>query len=828
MRKDVALALRTLGKTPSFTITALLSLALGIGATTAVFSLLDQVVFRSLPVRDPQGLVVFHRDFKPQGTNNSDSSESVFSFPMYRELRDHDPAFSGIIARSSARVAMSYRAGAEPASAEIVSGNFFEVLGIGAAMGRVFAPGDDGTSGAHPVIVLSHGYWTTHFAGDPAILNQTVLINGHPMTVIGVADQSFSGVRPGATPDLYVPIAMQKAVRPTWDALDDPTFRWLNLFARLNSGFTPRQAQSATDVVYRQALESELARSPRSAGSKGADAFLNHRVQLHPAAQGIGQLRSEWEEPLVVVMAMVGFVLLIACANIAALLLTRAAGRQREIAIRLAIGATRGLLVKQLLTEVLVLFLLAGALGLLTAYGLTAALLHALPSGFGGNWLTAGIDFRLLGFTMVVSAGCGLLFGLTPALHSTNLQLSETLKNRATQLTAGGASRFRAVMVAGQLALSLILLMGAALFASSLYRLAQVDLGFRAERLLTVSVDATVTRPDRAAASAFYRDLEQRLNAMGNVAGVGASDTGPFSGSDRGSNITVEGYRTRDGEDSGALTSAVSPGYFHAMGIQLLAGRDLTERDDAGAPKVALVNQAFAKRYFGSGSPIGRRFMIGASNQRPFDHEIVGVVADFQKDVRQPARETIYRAYAQDSPERLTFYLRTIGDSNLGSDIRKLVQSMDPGVPVGDPQPMTLLIRNSIYTDRLIAILAAAFGVLATLLAGIGLYGVAAHMVARRRAEIGVRMAMGALPADIIGLILRQAGVTVIAGIAIGAMGALALGRLAQSQLFGVQPADPGMLAAAVGVLSVAALAASFLPAWRASRIDPLTALRHE
>ena len=826
--KDVALAFRTLRKTPSFTITALLSLALGIGATSAIFSLLDQVVFRSLPVRDPQQMVVLHRDFTPLGTSNSDSRESVFSFPMYRELRDHDPAFSGIIARSSAPVAMSYRAGAEPASAEIVSGNFFQVLGIGAAAGRVFTADDDRTPGTAPVVVFSHSYWTTHFASDPAILNQTIAINGHPMTVIGVADEHFNGVKPGATPDLYVPIAMQKAVRPTWDALDDPTFRWLNLFARLKPGFTPRQAQSATDVVYRQILESELARSPHAGGPKGADAFLNHRVQLRPAAQGINQLRSEWEEPLVVVMAMVGFVLLIACANIAALLLTRAAGRQREMAIRLALGASRGVLVKQLLTEGLVLFLLAGALGLLTAYGLSTAFLHALPRGFGGNWLTASIDLRLLGFTMAVSAACGLLFGLTPALQSTKPRLSETLKDRAVQVAGGGTTRFRAVMVSGQIALSLILLVGAALFASSLYRLAQVELGFRAERLLTVSVDATVTRPNRAAAAAFYRELEQRLSTMANVVSVGASDTGPFAGSERGSNITVEGYHSADGKDAGALMSAVSPGYFRALGIPLRSGRELTERDDEGAPKVAVVNEAFAKRYFGPENPIGRRFMIGASNQRPFDHEIVGVVADFQKDVRQPAKENIYRPYTQEEPLRLTYYVRTAGDSNLGSDIRKLVQSMDPGVPVGDPQPMTLLIRNSIYTDRLIAILAAAFGVLATLLAAIGLYGVAAHTVARRRGEIGVRMAMGALPADIVGMILKQSGMTVIAGIVIGTAGALGLGRLIQSRLFGVQPADPGMLAAAAGVLSVAALAASFLPAWRASRIDPLIALRHE
>jgi predicted permease len=775
-------------------------------------------------------LVVLHRDFKAQGTNSSDNSESVFSYPMYRELRDHDEAFSGVIARSSARVAVSKPAGAESASAEVVSGNFFEVLEVRAALGRVFTADDDRLAGAHPVVVLGHGYWTTHFAGDLAILNQAILINGHPMTVIGVANTAFDGVRPGSTPDLYVPIAMQKVVRPTLDLLDDPTFRWLNLFARLKPGVTPQQAQAATDVVYRHILESELARSSSAAGPSGRDAFLNHRVQLRAAAQGISELRSQWQEPLAVVMAIVAFVLLIACANVAALLLARAADRQREIAIRLAMGATRAALVKQLLTEGLVLFVFAGALGLLVAYGLSTALLRALPHGSGGDWLTASLNLRVLGFSLAVSVGCGLLFGLTPALQSTKPELSATLKDRAAQIAAGGLARFRSVMTAGQIALSLILLTGAALFATSLFRLTQVDLGFRTGHLLAVSVDATLSRTNPASASAFYRELDQRLSALGNVAGVGASDTGPFSDSERGSNITVEGYRVAENESTGALVSAVSPGFFRALGVPLRAGRELTDHDGEGAAQTVLVNEAFAKHYFGSDNPIGRRFMFGASNQRPFDQEIVGVVADFRNGARRPPAESVYIPYARDRPApRLTFYLRTTGsESALAGEVRKLVRSMDPGVPVGDPAPMRNLIRDSIYVDRLIAILAAAFGMLATVLAAIGLYGVVAYTIALRTGEIGVRMALGALPGNILRMFLKQTSVTIVTGLVIGGAGALALSRLVQSRLFGIEAMDPAMLLAAGAALTLVALVAVFFPARRASRIDPLRALKYE
>jgi len=829
MWRDIRFSLRTLRRNPVFTIAAVLTLALGLGATTAIFSLFDQVVLRFLPVREPQQLVLLHREYQPEGSSTADNTESVFSYPMYRQLRDRDPAFQGVVARTGFRVAVLHGGGTEPAAAEVVSGNFFQALGVPAEVGRVLNPADDGAPGAHPVIVLGHGYWSTRFGGDPAIVNQTVTVNGHPMVVVGVAAAGFQGIRPGSTPDLYVPIAMQKAVRPTWDALEDPLFRWLNVFARLKPGLALRQAQAATDVTYHAILESEVAHLPATIPAADRDKYLHHQVELRPAAQGISGLRTQWEKPLVAVLAMVGLVLLIACANVAGLLLARSAGRQREIAIRLALGATRQALTKQLLIEGLILSLVSAIFGLAIAHWTSVALLRVLPRGFGGNWLSAGVDLRMLGFSLALAAGCGLLFGMVPSLQ-TQSSIGRSLKSQAAQIASGGQARFRKAMVAGQVAFSLILLVGAGLFAESLFRLMSLDLGFRSERLLTFTVDATVSRPQLAAAVEFYRDLQDRMASIPGVVGVAASDSGPFAGSDRSGNITIEGYRAKENEYVGAEHTAVSAGFFRALNIPMRAGREFEDRDRAAAPKVVMVNEAFVKRYFGSQNPLGRRLMFGSSDKRVPDLEIVGIVTDSHKDIRKAPVETIYLPYAQvTEPDRLMYYVRNTGnETRIAPDIRRLIRSLDSKVPMSDPQSMTVLVRNSVYADRLTAFLSIAFGVLATVLAAIGLYGVVAYVVTRRTGEIGLRMALGALPGDILRLILREAGSMVAGGLVIGLAGALVLGRLVESQLFGIRSADPAMFGGAAALLALVAFAAALLPAWRASRVDPLSALKYE
>ena len=831
MRKDLVFSLRTLRHSPMFTVVAVLSLALGIGANTAIFSLLNQVALRSLPVRDPERLVLLHTEYQAPGSSTSDNFESVFSNPMYHQLRDRDPAFANTIARSAARVAMAYAGNTDSATAEIVSGNFFVSLGVSAALGRVLLPDDDGAPGAHPVVVLGHAFWSSRFGRSPDILNQKIAINGQPMVVVGVAAASFNGITPGSTPDLYVPIAMKRTVTPTWDGLEDPRTRWMNIFARLKPGMTMPKAQAATDVVYRSILENELAGAGRMRSDRDRDEFLNHRVELRPAAQGINGLRRDWEKPLDALMAMVGLVLLIACANVASLMLARAGSRRREIAIRLAMGAGRLALVRQLLLEGIVLALAGGALGLLVASWTTDGLIRLLPGSFAGNWLTAAIDFRLLSFTLMLSVASGIAFALIPALQATRQDIAETLKNQASSTaSAGGTARFRKIIVTAQVALSLLLLVGAGLFTTSLIHLMHVDLGFRTEHLLMFSLDATTSRRELTEALAFYKNFQDRLAAAGDVRAIAAADNGPFSGSNSGSNITVEGYHPKEDEVVGSSRVAVNPGYFRAMGIPLLAGREFTDRDNASAPKAVVVNEAFVKRYFAGRDPVGRRLMFGASNKPVLDREIVGVAADVRSDVKKPAKETIFTPYLQwDRPARLTFYVRASGDEDrLATTVRQLVRSLDANVPVRNVKPVIVQVEESIYSDRLIAMLSVAFGVLATLLAALGLYGVVAYAVARRTPEIGMRIALGAVPADVIRMVLLDAGRTAGAGIAIGLLGSWLLSRYVQSQLFAVEASDPAVFAGAAAMLAVVAMAAAFVLGRRAARIDPLAALKYE
>jgi predicted permease len=829
MWKDLVFSLRTLRRNPLFSTVAVLSLALGIGANTAIFSLLDQVTLRSLPVNDPQRLVVLHTEYNAPGSSTSDSNEAVFSYPMYRDLRDRDPGFSGVIARMGAGVTLARQGAAEQASAEMVSGNFFQVLGVGAAIGRVLTPQDDGAPGANPLIVLSHTYWSAKCGSNPAIVNQTLTLNGNPMVVIGVVDARFHGVRPGDTPDLYVPLSIQKAVRPTWDAMEDRKFRWLNIFARLKPGLTASQAQAATDVTYHAILEEELPKTGLR-DDKDRAQFLNHRAQLKPAAQGINGLGDQFGKPLQVLMAMVGLVLLIACANVANLMLARAAGRQREIAIRLALGAGRARLLRQLLAEGLLVATAGAALGLLVAHWSMIALLRLLPKDFAGPWLTAELSVPLLLFTLAVALACGVLFSLVPALQATRPNLAGAMNNRAASTLSGGAARFRASLVVAQMSLSLLLVVGAGLFTGSLINLTKVNLGFHTERLLMFNVNATATRPQLESAVSFYRDLEQRLGTLGGVVGVAAAADGPFGGGTTGGNLTIEGYQAKADEYVGSSQIAVSPGFFRAMGIPLRAGREFSERDDQGAPKVVVVNETFARKYFAGRNPVGGHLMVGGSNHPVFDHEIVGVAADTHISVRDKPKETFYLPYAQwNRPGRLVYYVRTAGDvGGLASTIRQVIRAADPNVPMGELKPVEVHIQDDIYTDRLIAMLSAAFGLLATLLAAIGLYGVIAHAVTRRTAEIGVRMALGAQPAVVLRMILLEAGRMAVLGIAIGLIAAVLVSRYVESQLYGMKASDPAVFAAGAVLLAIVAVAAALVPGWRASRIEPVAALKYE
>ncbi len=829
--RDISFTGRVLRKSPGYAFVAVFSLALGIGANTAIFSLVNQVMLRRLPVRDPAHLVALHSEDGIDGTAVKDNYESVFSYPMYRSLSADGRAFRGMVARAGASVTLLYQGNAESAGAELVSGNFFEMLGVRAAAGRLLTPADDDAPMAHPVVVLNHSYWVKRFAASPSVINQTIHLNGFPMTVVGVSAAGFDGILPGNTPDIFVPLTMLGAAKPTWKALDDPSFRWLTLVARTNLGMSWEKAQAAARVAYRDALAAELVRPGFKASESDRKAYRDARLELRGATQGINELRKSNQGPLLALSAMVGLVLLIACANVASLTIARATARQRELRIRLAIGARRSDLIRQLVLEGLMLAMAGGALGLLVADWTMRALLRMMPQDFAGDWVTGGLNPWLLAFTFAVALLSGLLFSLVPALQATRPDLASVLRCGAATAAPGGAVWLRKCVVTAQVALSLILVVAAGLFGNTLFNIARINLGFRPQNLLTFKVDASRSRPHMAESTAYYVDLTRRIAAIPGVTGVGASDGGPFSNSRHDGNITLEGYHPPKPEDAvDTQMIAVTPGFFAALGIPLRAGREFGERDGAGAPKVVVVNEAFVKRYCKGRNPLGLHMMLGGGSHPVLDHEIVGVAGDSRASSREPANEALYYPFSQsDKPDRLMFYVRSAGDaSGLGNSIRAAAREADANVPLYSMFPITLRIADSIYGERLLAMLSIAFGALATLLAALGLYGIVAFTVARRTAEIGLRMALGAQPGDMLRMVVMEAARLALAGIAIGSAGALALSRLVQAQLFGVKAADPLILTGAAALLALVALGAALAPGLRAARIDPMLALKYE
>jgi predicted permease len=736
-----------------------------------------------------------------------------------------------VIARAGAAVTILYQGNAESVNADLVPGNFFGVLGVRAAAGRLFVPADDDAPMAHPVIVLSHSYWVKRFAASPAVINHTIHLNGFPMTVIGVPAAGFNGIFPGNMPDVYVPITMLAAAKPTWKALDDPTFRWLNIMARTAPGMRMQRAQAAAQVAYRAALDAELTRPGFHANAFDKKAYSGAHLELRAAGQGINELRKKNQGPLLALSAMVGLVLLIACANVASLTIARATARQRELRIRLAIGARRWDLIRQLLLEGLTLAIAGGAFGLLVADWTTRTLLRMLPQDLAGDWVTAGLNPRLLAFTFATALLSGLLFSLVPALQATRPDLAGALRCGAATAAPTGAVWLRKCVVTAQVALSLVLVVAAGLFGSTLFNIARIDLGFRPQNLLTFKVDASRSRPHMADTVAYYTDLQRRIATIPGVTGVGAANGGPFSNSNQYNNITLEGYQPpKPGDEIDVPASGVSPGFLAALGIPLRAGREFTERDDASARKVVMVNEAFAKHYCSGRNPIGLHLLFGAGSHPVLDREIVGVLGDTRPNSHEPARDDVYCPFSQGTePSRMMFYVRSAGDASaLGPFIRAAARAVDANVPLYYMVPITLRIDNSIYVERLLAVLSVAFGALATLLAALGLYGIVAYTVARRTAEIGLRMALGALPGDVLGMVVMEAARLALAGIAIGSAAALALSRFVQSQLFGVKAADPIILTCAAALLALVALGAALVPGRRAAHIDPVSALKYE
>ncbi len=822
--KDLRYAFRMLGKNPGFSLLVVVTLGLGIGANTAIFTLLDQVLLRLLPVTRAEELVLLDGAGANMGAFFADQA---FSYPMYRDFRDKNEVFAGVLARYPVPVSLEHEGQTERVQGEIVSGNFFDVLGIRAAAGRTLRPEDDRQPDESPVVVLDHGYWQRRFGADPRIVGEVLKLNGHAFTIVGVAAPRFRGVEVGSPPDLYVPLMMKAAITPTWNQLENRRFMWLNVMARLKPGVSRVQAAAGLQVLYRQINEQELTEMP-DAPARFRERFLAKQIQVLPGFRGLSQLRQQFTTPLLVLTGMVGLVLLIACANVANLLLARAASREREIAVRLALGARRGHIVRQLLVESLLLAVLGGATGLVLSAWVGEALLRALPFEQAGRSLSGAPDGRVLLFTLAVSLATGLVFGLVPAWQATRPQLTSALKEESGVVSASSHVRFRKGLVVAQVALSLLLLIGAGLFARSLYNLRALDPGFAAERLLTLAVDPSLKGYKPEPMHRFFRELQERFGAIPTVTAASFAAEPIMADSRNIRTTNVLGYPTKEGEDTNLEVNQVGPGYFATMQIPMLAGREFDPRDVLGAPRVAVVNETMARYFFGKESPIGHRLGFGRGDR---DYEIVGVMKDGKSySLRDKPQRFVYTSYLQDdNPSAATFYVRTAGRPDaVSAALRSVVREVDAALPVFRMRTMEAQVDDSLFFDRMVAALSAAFGLLATLLAAVGLYGVMSYTVLRRTREIGIRMALGAERGRVLWLVLREVAILASLGVCLGLPSALGLSRLIESQLFGLSPTDPLTLGLATAVLFSVALLAGYLPASRATRVDPMTALRYE
>jgi predicted permease len=828
--RDLRYALRSLRKSPVFLAVAVLSLALGIGANTAIFTLLNQLVLAPLPVHDPEQLVMLAGRGKHYGGNNGPDR---LSYPMYREIRDKNEVFSGMFCTYPATVSATFNGATELIGADFVSGNFFPVLGIGAAAGRVFTASDDLIQGGHPLAVLSYGYWRSRFGGDRSIVGKPIVVNGRALTIVGVSAAGFDGVEPGRAPQIRIPVTMKDDLpRSEFQRLNVDRFRWVQVFGRLKSGMTREKAQAGLQPLFHQILNREVTEKPFAKASPIVrQEFLRMWMEVMPGSKGRSNLRRTYTKPLFALMAMVGLVLLIACSNLANLLIARASARQKEIAVRLALGAGRAGLVRQLLIESLALAFAGGALGVGLAVAIDRALIRFLPSGHTPLSLSATPDWSVLVFTFAVSLVAGSLFGLVPALQATRPKLADTLKDQAGAVIRGAHSGLRKGLVVAQVSLSLLLLIGAGLFLQSLRNLETLNPGFDVRDVLAFDVDPYLSRTDRNVNADYFRRLHERLASLPGVESHAFAVVPLLENNEWDNWVTIEGYSAKPDERPDPHMQYCSPGFFKTLRIPVLLGRDFTDRDATGAPKVAIVNQKFAKRYFGAAEPLGRHIGMGIDPGTKTDIEIVGVVGDTKyENMREEIPEEMYVPATQGGiGNGGTIYARVAGDRTRAfQTLRTEVSSVDSSVPVYDFRTLSDQLDISLLTERLLATLSTVFGVLATLLAALGLYGVMAFLVARRTREIGIRMALGAARQDVLWMVLRETLTVAAMGVAAGLVAAWPLTRLVQSQLFGVAPADlPTLAAAALGIGVVTALA-GYVPARRATTIDPMRALRWE
>ncbi len=830
-------AIRQFAKSPAFTITAVLTLALGIGANTAIFSLIYQALLRTLPVHDPQSLVLLTYSGSRPGHYHSEGGDepnaaAYFSYPMYRDLRDKSAGFARVIATSSEQVGMQTQGRSELVGAELVSGNYFAVLGVNGALGRVFTPADETVKDANPVAVLSFDAWMGRFGSDPSILNRKILLNGHPFLVVGVARPGFHSVTWGNTPAVFVPMTMKHEITPSWDDLEDRRSQWLNIIARIPPPQTKAQAEAAINGLWHAIRSDEFHQFPVQS-ALAREKFITHsHVRLRDAAKGFSPLRGDIRIPLLVMMAMALLVLAMACVNTASLLLVRAAGRVREFSMRYALGARRADVLRQLLAEGLLLGVVGAAIGIALAPEAQQWLIHWIQSTTSSVPFSVSLDAPLLTVSVLTTLLVTVLFSLAPALQFWKPDLIETLKQQVST-SSNGALSFRRTCVVLQVALSLVLLVAAGLFVRTVHNLRTVNIGFETDHLLTFVLNPQYAGYTAEQSASVRKMLMERIAAGPGTRDVAITTDPEIADNDVRGDLKIQGYVSKDEEDMDAELPFITPNYFKTLGIRLVAGRDFTPADTAGNQRVAIVNQSFARHYFGSArSALGR--YIARSTAPKIDTQIVGVTSDAKHDgVRSEIVRTVYRPILQaDKPEdfrNLAFYVRTWQAPELASAaIRNAVRGVDPGLVIGDLRTMNAQVEGDILAERIIALLAITFGALATLLAAIGLYGVLAYATAQRTREIGIRMALGAERLHVAKLVLRE--VLLLAGLALvfAVPAAMAVTTAVRKQLFNVSNVDPATYVVCAFAVAAIALVAALIPARRAASVDPLQALRSE
>jgi predicted permease len=834
--QDLHFGLRQLRKGLGFTTVAVITLALGIGANTAIFSLLDAVLLRNLPVQEPRQLLLFGKGtWRGSMDELPNRSWQLFSYPFFREFRQKNQVFSDVAAISSILFGTHGRVAdgtnLEKINVELVSGSYFNTLGVNPILGRTLNDADDLTPGKHPVAVASYSWWQRRFGKTPGIVGRTVTFGPTMYTVIGVAPPEFFGVIVGQAPDLWIPLAMQKEISPGWNGLEDKMFQSLYIVARQLPGVGIDQASANTNLLFKQILHTYIGPQP---SQKQLDDITHAQIALTPAATGLSQLRHEFSSPLKILMAVVGLVLLVACANVANLLLARATARQREIAVRMSMGAARWRLFRQLLVESALLATAGAALGAWIAWWAMHLLLRMVSAGQETVQLRVSLDTQVLAFTTLIAMLTVLLFGAAPAFYAIRVNLIPSLKEGRGTTSTQPTSFLARGLIIGQVALSLILLVGAGLFLRSLANLGNVDTGFDKQNVLMCSIDSIgAGYKEDAHLESMMQRLEERVNALPGVRGSSFAFT-VFNQGGWTTHVVVPG-RAPNEHDPDVDHNIVGSRYFDAMGLPIVLGRGFLTEDSLGSKRVAVINETMARTYFAGASPLGRTFTVNVGDGTPQipewqNIEIVGVVKNAKyMDLDERPMPAVLYPHSQHVGYRYYFITRYTGDKEAVSRaITQIASDIDPSLPLGEFTTLAQIVDDSVLNHRLIAQLCTFFGLLAVLLASIGIYGLMSYGVTRRTNEFGVRLALGADRRHVVWLVLRETAMLVATGLLLGLVTVPAISHFVVSLLFGLKPYDAVSIGSAVFALTAVALLAGYLPARRAAKVDPMVALRYE